>query len=71
MDDVIIKHLLPAVAYSVLGIVVFLVAFTIMAKISPFSVRKEIEQDQNTALAILMGSVILGIAHIIAAALSG
>jgi uncharacterized membrane protein YjfL (UPF0719 family) len=42
-----------------------------MAKISPFSIRKEIEHDQNTALAILMGSVILGVAHIIASAISG
>jgi uncharacterized membrane protein YjfL (UPF0719 family) len=36
-------------------------------KVIPFSVRKEIEEDQNTALAIIMGSVILGLAIIIAA----
>ncbi|MAC28960.1 MAG: hypothetical protein CMN31_12110 [Sandaracinus sp.] len=42
-----------------------------MAKISPFSVRKEIEEDQNTALAVVMGSVILGIALIVAAAMLG
>ena len=35
---------------------------------APFSVRKEIEDDQNVALAIVIASVILGSALIIAAA---
>jgi uncharacterized membrane protein YjfL (UPF0719 family) len=40
----------------------------VITKVSPFSVRKEIEDDQNIALAIVIGSVILGSALIIAAA---
>jgi putative membrane protein len=35
----------------------------------PFSLRKEIEEDQNTALAIIIGSVIIGMSIIIAAAI--
>ncbi|GAC1554582.1 MAG: hypothetical protein NVS3B10_15930 [Polyangiales bacterium] len=58
-------------AFVLLGMVMFGIAFAIIAKISPFSIRKEIADDQNTALAILIGAVILGIAHIIAAALHG
>jgi uncharacterized membrane protein YjfL (UPF0719 family) len=42
-----------------------------MGKVIPFSVRKEIEEDQNTALGIIMGSVVIGLAIIIAAAVSG
>ena len=38
---------------------------------TPFSVRKEIEEDQNIALAIVIASVILGSALIIAAAIHG
>ena len=38
-----------------------------MAKLAPFSVRKEIEVDQNIALAVIMGCVILGISIILAA----
>jgi uncharacterized membrane protein YjfL (UPF0719 family) len=53
-----------------IGLVVFAIAFWIMTKVAPFSVRKEIEEDQNTSLAVLMGSIILGIAIIIAAAIS-
>ena len=71
MSDLVTKHLEPAIVYSLLGIAVFALAFMLMSKLSPFSIRKEIEQDQNTSLAILMGSVILGVAHIIAAAISG
>ena len=58
-------------AFAALGVVVFALAFWLMVKISPFSVRKEIEDDQNTSLAILMGSVIIGLALVIAAAVHG
>ena len=71
MSDLVTQHLEAAVVYTVLGLIVFSLAFFIMVKLSPFSVRKEIEEDQNMALAILMGSVILGIAHIIASAVNG
>jgi uncharacterized membrane protein YjfL (UPF0719 family) len=45
--------------------------YTIMGKATPFSLRKEIEEDQNVALAIVIASVIIGIALIIVAAISG
>ena len=54
-----------------IGLVFFIGAFYVIVKVAPFSVRKEIEEDQNTSLAILIGSVILGIAIIIAAAIHG
>lgn len=62
---------LNTLIYTVFGIVIFALSFWLMAKLSPFSVRQEIEGDHNTALAILMASVILGLAIIIAAALHG
>jgi len=63
--------LLATVVYSFVGIAVFAVAFFLMVKMAPFSVKKEIEEDQNTSLGILMGSVFIGLAIIIAAALVG
>ena len=67
-----LEGLLPVVVttlvFVVLGLIVFALAFLIIAKSAPFSVRKEIEDDQNIALAIVIGSVILGSALIIAAA---
>jgi uncharacterized membrane protein YjfL (UPF0719 family) len=65
------KNLAGAFVYTVFGVVVFAVAFVVMTKLTPFSVRKEIEDDQNTSLAIIMGSVVIGLALIIAAAVRG
>jgi uncharacterized membrane protein YjfL (UPF0719 family) len=62
---------LSTLGYTVFGVIVFGIAYWVMTKVSPFSIRKEIETDQNTALAILMASVILGLAIIIAAAIHG
>ena len=70
-----LEGLLPVfittLVFVVFGLIVFALAFLIIAKASPFSVRKEIEDDQNIALAIVIGSVILGSALIIAAAVHG
>jgi NADH-quinone oxidoreductase subunit M len=56
---------------QILGFAAFALAFFLIAKVAPFSVRKEIEEDQNTALGIVIGSVILGVAIIVAAAIQG
>lgn len=69
--DQLINLLVTTLVFTALGVVLFAIAFWIMAKIMPFSVRKEIEDDQNVALAIVMGAVILGIGIIVAAAVHG
>jgi uncharacterized membrane protein YjfL (UPF0719 family) len=62
---------LVTLAYTVFGLVMFGVAFWIIVKLTPFSIRKEVEEDQNVALAILIGAVMLGLAIIIAATIHG
>ncbi len=62
---------IETIVYVILGMVVFGVGFRIVEKVTPFSIRKEIEEDQNTSLGIIIGSVILGLAIIIAAAIIG
>ena len=69
--DSMIKTLVAALAFSALGIILFAVAFLIIVKVTPFSLRKEIEEEQNTALAIIIASVILGIALIVSSAIHG
>ncbi|CAN5924490.1 hypothetical protein BH11MYX4_BH11MYX4_26870 [soil metagenome] len=69
--DSMVKTLVSALSFSALGIMLFAVAFLIIVKVTPFSLRKEIEEDQNTALAIIIASVILGIALIVSAAIHG
>ena len=65
------QGLLASVIYSLMGLAVFVAGFYIIRLIFPFDVHKEIEADQNTALGIVIGSFILGLAIIIAAAISG
>jgi uncharacterized membrane protein YjfL (UPF0719 family) len=66
-----VNELIGVLIYTGVGIVVFSIAFMLMVKLAPFSVKKEIEEDQNTSLAIVMGSVIIGLAIVIAAVITG
>lgn len=69
--DELLPVLLTTIIFVAIGLVVFAVAFFIVVVVSPFSVKKEIEEDHNTALAIIIGAFIIGIAMIIAAAIQG
>ncbi|HKV38057.1 MAG TPA: DUF350 domain-containing protein [Blastocatellia bacterium] len=66
-----LRQIETTLVYTCIGLIFFAIAFGIIVKISPFSIRKEIEDDQNTSLAILIGSVFLGIAIIVSAAIHG
>ena len=59
------------VIFVAIGLIVFALAFLIVVLVAPFSVKKEIEDDQNISLAVIIGSVIIGIAMIISAAIHG
>lgn len=63
--------LLTTIIFVGIGLIVFAVAFAIVVLVSPFSVKKEIEDDQNIALAVIIGSIIIGIALIISSAIQG
>ena len=58
-------------AFTLFGLLIFGIAYTIIVKVTPFSIRKELEEDHNTAIAIVIGAVIIGIALIIGAAIQG
>jgi uncharacterized membrane protein YjfL (UPF0719 family) len=65
------RPVVDAVLYSGLGTVVLLVAFAVIERVLPFSLRKEVAEDQNVALGIILGAFILGVAVIISAAIRG
>ena len=65
------EALLNVGVFTLAGLILFALAFFVMGKATPFSIRKEIEEDQNIALAIVIGSVIIGIALIIVASIIG
>ena len=67
MGDAVVS----SAVFAGIGLAVFAIAFFVMTKIAPFSVKKEIEEDQNVALAVIMAGVLIGISVIIAAAVHG
>jgi uncharacterized membrane protein YjfL (UPF0719 family) len=52
----------------VLGIAIFSIAFVIIDKMTPYHLWKEIVEDKNVALAVLIGAMSIGMCIIIAAA---
>lgn len=74
MEQFIVPYLKPyviisSIVYAVIGMLLFAAALFIMDKVTPFSLIKEIEEDHNVALAIVMGSVFIALAIIIQAAI--
>ena len=61
-------NLLNAAIYAILGIVIFIVCFFMLDKMTPYHLWREIVEDKNIALAILIGAISLGMCIIIAAA---
>ena len=71
MTDLHLHPLLASVVYSVLGIALLVISFFVFDKLTPGTLRKEILEDQNTALAILGAAFMLAVALIISAAIHG
>jgi len=67
--DQLLEVLVTTLIFVFIGLVFFAVAYAVMSRLFP--IRKEIEEDQNTALGIVIGSIMIGIAIIIAAAING
>lgn len=68
---VVVQGLVQALIFGLVGIALFMLALWLIARLSPFSARKEIEVDHNVAYAIIVGSVMLGLAVILASAIHG
>ena len=65
-------HLGPiigTIVYSLIGVAIFIVAYKIIDFITPYSVHKEISEDHNVALGIIIGSIMIALSIIIAAAI--
>jgi uncharacterized membrane protein YjfL (UPF0719 family) len=62
---------LATLLYAGLGIVIFILSFVLVDKLTPGELWKEIIERQNMAVALLAGAVAIGISSIIAAAVHG
>ena len=64
----IVHNIQAALVFAVIGIVVFVGAFVLIDKMTPYHLWKEIVEEKNLALAVLVGAMSIGICIIIAAA---
>lgn len=65
--DVKLSQIVSTIVYAALGFVLFLISLWIMEKLTHFSIRKEIVEEHNTSLAIVLGAFYIAMALIIAA----
>ena len=57
------------VVYGLLGIALAMFGYKVYAWIVPFDLNKEIEVDQNPAVGMVLGAVIIGVSIIVAASI--
>jgi uncharacterized membrane protein YjfL (UPF0719 family) len=66
----LVRSLLSAAVFTLLGLLLFVVSVVVVSRFAPFSLRKEIEEDQNVAVGVMLGAMMIGISIIIAAAIA-
>jgi putative membrane protein len=69
MADFHLGTFVNALIYAITGVVIFALCFALLDKMTPFHLWKEICEDKNVALGVVVGAAILGICIIIAAAI--
>ncbi len=65
------KYIVASIVYSLVGIVILLICFYIVEKVTPENLWKEIIEKRNNALAILAAAFMIAIAIIISSAIHG
>ena len=63
------RDFVSSLLYSIIGVIVFCISFKILDKITPYDLWKQLVEEKNLALAIVVGAAALGICQIIAAAI--
>jgi putative membrane protein len=69
VEALALKSVVAALVYSLLGIIVFGVAFKLVDAVTPYDLWKELVEQKNVALAIVVGAMALSIAWIVASAI--
>lgn len=64
-------HVILAVVFSILGIVILASSLYLLERLTPFSILKELGEEHNVAVAIVVASVVLGMSLIIGTAILG
>lgn len=64
-----IHGILASLIYSILGLIVLMIGFKVLDVVTPFSLNKEIAEDDNVAAGVVVAGLMIGLGVIIAAAI--
>jgi uncharacterized membrane protein YjfL (UPF0719 family) len=65
------RPIVDAIVYSLLGTAILLGTFWLSERLLPFSIHKEIAEDQNLSLGIILAAFVIGLSMIISSAIRG
>ncbi|QES87233.1 DUF350 domain-containing protein [Rhizosphaericola mali] len=71
MNYFFLGPVISSIIYSLVGLAILLLGYWIIERLTPEQTWKEISENKNIALAIIMASLIIGISMIISAAIHG
>lgn len=71
MEYIHAQPMINSVIYSFLGIVILLIGYFIIERLTPEKTWKEVVEKNNIAVAIVLAAFIIGISMIISAAIHG
>lgn len=64
-----VGDIVATVVYGLIGIILAVVGYYLVDLVTPFSLGKELVEDQNIAVAIVVAALMLGVCHIVASAI--
>ena len=66
-ETIVLAEVVATIFYTLLGLVLLGICWKLIEWITPFSLRQEIEEDQNLAIAVLIGCLFISVAILISA----
>ena len=71
MSTDVIQPVITTVVIGVVAIAMLMISIIVVGKVLPFDVHHELSEDHNVAAGIVVGSVVIGVAIVIAAVAQG
>jgi uncharacterized membrane protein YjfL (UPF0719 family) len=69
-EDLSVWAVLSTVIYGIIGIILCILGYLAFDRLAKLDLRRELVEDQNVALGIMLAGVFVGIAIVVAAAIT-
>ncbi len=68
-EGILFAEIISTIFYTFFGLFLLLACWWLIEAVTPFSLRKELEEEKNIAIAVVMGALFIALAVIISAVL--